>query len=73
MHDRSNHHERPGGSANPAKMGALALVGPGFCYNPRRQAMDFDHLVTFLEIAKQGSFSRAGQKLYRSQDRKSVV
>ncbi len=29
--------------------------------------MDFDHLVTFLEIAKQGSFSRAGQKLYRSQ------
>jgi DNA-binding transcriptional LysR family regulator len=67
MHDRSDHHGRPGGSANPAKMGALALVGPGFCYNPRRQAMDFDHLVTFLEIAKQGSFSRAGQKLYRSQ------
>jgi DNA-binding transcriptional LysR family regulator len=29
--------------------------------------MDFDHLVTFVEIAKQGSFSRAGQKLYRSQ------
>ena len=29
--------------------------------------MDFDHLVTFCEIAKQGSFSRAGQKLYRSQ------
>jgi DNA-binding transcriptional LysR family regulator len=29
--------------------------------------MDFDHLITFLEIAKQGSFSRAGQKLYRSQ------
>jgi DNA-binding transcriptional LysR family regulator len=29
--------------------------------------MDFDHLVTFLEIAKSGSFSRAGQKLYRSQ------
>jgi len=29
--------------------------------------MDFDHLVTFLEISKQGSFSRAGQKLYRSQ------
>src|SRR6202046_2770900 len=29
--------------------------------------MDFDHLVTFVEIAKQGRFSRAGQKLYRSQ------
>jgi DNA-binding transcriptional LysR family regulator len=29
--------------------------------------MDFDHLVTFVEIAKSGSFSRAGQKLYRSQ------
>jgi len=31
------------------------------------QPMDFDHLITFVEIAKQGSFSRAGQKLYRSQ------
>ena len=29
--------------------------------------MDFDYLTTFLEIAKQGSFSRAGQKLFRSQ------
>ncbi|MGB0036168.1 MAG: LysR family transcriptional regulator [Candidatus Acidiferrales bacterium] len=29
--------------------------------------MDFDHLATFLEITKSGSFSRAGQKLYRSQ------
>ncbi|MFY9751776.1 MAG: LysR family transcriptional regulator [Candidatus Acidiferrales bacterium] len=29
--------------------------------------MDFDHLITFLEISKSGSFSRAGQKLYRSQ------
>src|SRR6202051_3852217 len=29
--------------------------------------MDFDHLTTFLEISKLGSFSRAGQKLYRSQ------
>lgn len=29
--------------------------------------MDFDHLTTFLEIAKSGSFSRAGQKLFRSQ------
>jgi DNA-binding transcriptional LysR family regulator len=29
--------------------------------------MDFDHLTTFLEIAKTGSFSRAGQKLFRSQ------
>jgi DNA-binding transcriptional LysR family regulator len=29
--------------------------------------MDFDQLVTFLEVAKQGSFSRAGQKVFRSQ------
>ncbi len=29
--------------------------------------MDFDQLNTFSEIAKQGSFSRAGQKLFRSQ------
>lgn len=29
--------------------------------------MDFDQLTTFLEVAKQGSFSRASEKLYRSQ------
>lgn len=29
--------------------------------------MDFDQLVTFLEVAKQGSFSRAGEKVFRSQ------
>ncbi len=29
--------------------------------------MDFDQLKTFLEVAKQGSFSRAGQKVFRSQ------
>lgn len=29
--------------------------------------MDFDQLTTFLEIVKQGSFSRAGEKVYRSQ------
>jgi len=29
--------------------------------------MDFDVLVTFLEVAKQGNFSRAGQKVFRSQ------
>ena len=29
--------------------------------------MDFDQLVTFTEVAKQGSFSRAGQKVFRSQ------
>lgn len=29
--------------------------------------MDFDQLVTFAEVAKQGSFSRAGQKVFRSQ------
>src|SRR5260370_13451711 len=29
--------------------------------------MDFDQLRTFLEVAKQGSFSRVGQKVFRSQ------
>ncbi len=29
--------------------------------------MDFDQLVTFLEVTKQGSFSRAGEKVFRSQ------
>src|SRR3954471_21060367 len=30
-------------------------------------AMDFDQLVTFFEVAKLGNFSRAGQKVFRSQ------
>jgi DNA-binding transcriptional LysR family regulator len=51
------------------------LAVPGFvseslaillCYNPA-PIMDFDQLKTFLEVVKLGSFSRAGQKLYRSQ------
>src|SRR5574337_741179 len=29
--------------------------------------MDFDQLLTFIEVAKQGNFSRAGQKVFRSQ------
>ncbi|HJY85816.1 MAG TPA: LysR family transcriptional regulator [Candidatus Acidoferrales bacterium] len=29
--------------------------------------MDFDQLTTFIEVAKLGSFSRAGEKLFRSQ------
>jgi DNA-binding transcriptional LysR family regulator len=29
--------------------------------------MDFDQLVTFIEVAKLGNFSRAGQKVFRSQ------
>src|SRR3989441_13026663 len=29
--------------------------------------MDFEQLTTFLEVAKLGNFSRAGQKLFRSQ------
>src|SRR5438132_11829197 len=29
--------------------------------------MDFDQLITFLEVARQGSFSRAGEKVVRSQ------
>ena len=28
--------------------------------------MDFDQLITFLEVARQGSFSRAGEKVFRS-------
>ena len=29
--------------------------------------MDLDQLTTFLEVAKLGNFSRAGEKVYRSQ------
>ena len=29
--------------------------------------MDIDQLITFMEVAKLGSFSRAGEKVYRSQ------
>ncbi len=29
--------------------------------------MDFDQLITFMEVAKLGNFSRAGQKVFRSQ------
>lgn len=29
--------------------------------------MDFDQLITFLEVVRQGSFSRAGDKVFRSQ------
>src|SRR4030088_3713389 len=29
--------------------------------------MDFDQLITFLEVARQGSFSGAGEKVFRSQ------
>jgi len=29
--------------------------------------MDFDQIITFVEVAKQGNFSRAGQKVFRSQ------
>lgn len=29
--------------------------------------MDFDQLITFIEVAKLGNFSRAGQKVFRSQ------
>jgi len=29
--------------------------------------MDFDQLITFAEVARQGNFSRAGQKVFRSQ------
>lgn len=39
----------------------------GICYNPALNTMDFDQLTTFIEISKLGSFSRAGQKLFRSQ------
>ena len=29
--------------------------------------MDFDQLTTFIEVVKLGSFSRAGQMVFRSQ------
>src|SRR5579859_3566406 len=36
-------------------------------YNFATPQMDFDQLITFLEVARQGSFSRAGEKVFRSQ------
>src|ERR1700674_1752400 len=47
-------------------LNSLGRLG-GICYNSALNTMDFDHLTTFLEISKLGSFSRAGQKLFRSQ------
>ncbi len=34
--------------------------------------MDFDQLTTFLEVAKLGSFSRAAERVFRSQSAVSV-
>ena len=34
--------------------------------------MDFDQLTTFLEVARLGNFSRAGEKVFRSQSAVSV-
>jgi DNA-binding transcriptional LysR family regulator len=34
---------------------------------PGEGDMDFDQLTTFIEVAKLGNFSRAGQKVFRSQ------
>ena len=36
-------------------------------YNSSTNLMDFDQLITFLEVARQRSFSRAGEKVFRSQ------
>jgi LysR family transcriptional regulator, low CO2-responsive transcriptional regulator len=36
-------------------------------YNSSTNPMDFDQLITFLEVARQRSFSRAGEKVFRSQ------
>src|SRR5208283_481161 len=50
--------------------GGFRVFSPYTCqvrYNPRINTMDFDQLVTFLEVARQGSFSRAGEKVFRSQ------
>ncbi len=48
-------------------MNSMTDLRARFCYNPADKKMDFDQLTTFIEIAKLGSFSRAGQKLFRSQ------
>ena len=55
---------------SPGEMSFLRRALPSFragrfCIIPA--TMDFDQLVTFLEVAKLGSFSRAGQKVFRSQ------
>jgi LysR family transcriptional regulator, low CO2-responsive transcriptional regulator len=43
------------------------IAGPRLSAIIRNIAMDFDQLNTFLEVAKLGSFSRAGEKVFRSQ------
>jgi|HubBroStandDraft_5_1064220.scaffolds.fasta_scaffold21874_2 DNA-binding transcriptional LysR family regulator len=55
---------------NWASRGEFSLILPeigSVRYNPATKPMDFDQLITFLEVAKQGSFSRAGEKVFRSQ------
>ena len=58
-------------SVPPCKTSTIALVSywrPCVTYLRRKTGtMDFDQLTTFVQVAKLGSFSRAGQKVFRSQ------
>ena len=67
LRSRNLHVDEFRGAEIPCAARESAGAGASFCYNSGLYAMNFDHLITFLEIAKQGSFSRAGQKLFRSQ------
>src|SRR5450432_454138 len=56
------------GSAKLANyLPSAKLINPQIVRYNLALIMDFDQLVTFLEVAKLGSFSRAGQKVFRSQ------
>ena len=54
-------HEAPGSVPTTAPAQRKVL------YNSSTNPMDFDQLITFLEVARQRSFSRAGEKVFRSQ------
>src|SRR6202041_3343542 len=51
----------------PASVHTTAPAQRKVLYNSSTNPMDFDQLITFLEVARQRSFSRAGEKVFRSQ------
>src|SRR3984957_17030991 len=56
----------------PVSLHTTAPAQRKVLYNSSTNPMDFDQLVTFLEVARQGSFSRAGEKVFRSQSAASA-
>src|SRR5262249_54295103 len=48
-------------------LGSQGILRPGGGTDSAPTTMDFDQLKTFLEVAKLGNFSRAAEKVLRSQ------